>query len=127
MSFIYSAWLYTFFTGNFLVMGSAIINSVLICSIDLLYLLMFSLVLRYLMSIYLLLLLLFIFIKENYSRVIVEYLYGLTVKSNNIETFNKMSHPSYLCSKFIACENCCFLGKRSNYSLHTPSLGYIPR
>jgi hypothetical protein len=50
----------------------------------------------------LLLLLLFILIKEDYSRITAEYLYGLTVKIDNIETFNKMPQPSCLCTKFIA-------------------------
>jgi hypothetical protein len=50
----------------------------------------------------LLLLLLFILIKEDYSRITAEYIYGLTVKIDNIEAFNKMSHPSCLCTKFIA-------------------------
>jgi hypothetical protein len=125
MNFIYSAWLYTFFIGKLLVMRSAIINSVLICSIDTLYLLMFFLVQRYLMSIYLLLLLLIILIKENYSRIIAEYLCGLTVKSTIlIETFNKMSHLSCMCNEFIACNNFSFHGRRSNCSLLTASLGY---
>jgi len=37
----------------------------------------------------LLMLLLFILIKENYSRITAEYLYSLTVQIDNIETFNK--------------------------------------
>jgi len=72
--------LYTFFTGKLLVMTFAIINSVLICSINTLWFLMWSLVLRYLISIYLLILLLIILIKENYSRIVAKYLYGLIVK-----------------------------------------------
>jgi hypothetical protein len=123
MSFIYSAWLYTLFTGKLLVMGSAIINSVFICSIDTLCLLMFSLVMRYLISIYLLLLLLIIIIKENYNRVIAEYLYGLTVKSTILtETFNKMFHISCMCNEFIACNTFSFHSRRSNYNLLTASL-----
>jgi len=50
---------------------------------------MFSLVSRYLMSIYLLLLLLIILIKENYSRIIAEYLYSLTVKSTILRPLTK--------------------------------------
>jgi len=50
----------------------------------------------------LLLLLLFILIKEDYSRITAEYLYGLTVKIDNFETFNKIFQPSCLCTKFIA-------------------------
>jgi hypothetical protein len=73
------------------------------------------------------LLLLFILIKEDYSRITVEYLYGLTLKIDNIETFNKMSHLSCLCTKFIACKNFSFLGRHSSYSLLTASLGYIPQ
>jgi hypothetical protein len=72
-------------------------------------------------------LLLFILIKEDYSRITAEYLYGLTVKIDNIKTFNKMSHLSCMCTKFIACKNFSFLGRRSRYSLLTASLGYIPQ
>jgi hypothetical protein len=106
-------------------MGSAIINSILICSIDTLYLLMFSLVLRYFMSIYLLLFLLSLFLKrENCSRIIVEDLYGCNYKIDNFETFNKISQLSCLCSEFIACNNFSFHGRRSNCNLFTASLGY---
>jgi hypothetical protein len=63
MSFIYSTWLYIFFTGKLLVMRSVIINSVRICSTDTICLLMFSLVLRYFMSIYLLLFLFSLILK----------------------------------------------------------------
>jgi hypothetical protein len=52
MSFIYSTWLYIFFTGKLLVMRSVIINSVRICSIDTICLLMFSLVLTLCQYIY---------------------------------------------------------------------------
>jgi hypothetical protein len=75
----------------------------------------------------LLLLLLFILINEDYSRITAEYLYGLTVKSTILRLSTKMSHPSCMCTKFIARENFSFLGRRSNYSLHTASLGYIPQ
>jgi len=75
----------------------------------------------------LLLLLLFILIKERYSRITAKYLYGLTIKSTILRPVNKMSHPSCMCTKFIAYKNFSFFGKRSNYSLHTASLGYIPQ
>jgi len=88
MSFIYSAWLYTFFIDKLLVMGFGIINSILICSIDHLCLLMLSLVLRYLMSIYFCFYYLFL-IKEGYSRITAEYLYGLTVKSTILRLLTK--------------------------------------
>jgi len=72
----------------------------------------------------LLLLLLFILIKENYSRITAESLYGLIVKSTilRLSTF-----PSCLCTKFIASKNFSFFGRRSNYGLLTASLGYIPQ
>jgi hypothetical protein len=38
-----------------------------------------------------------------------------------------MSHPSCMCTKFIAYKNFNSFGRRSNYSLLTPSLGYIPQ
>jgi hypothetical protein len=124
MSFIYSAWLYTFFIGKLLVMGSAIINLVLICSIDHLCLLMLFLVLKHLMSIYFCFYSLF-----SYKKVIVELLQSIFMvcKINNIKTFNKMSYPSCLCTKFIAYNNFSFLSRRNNYSLLTASLGYIPQ
>jgi hypothetical protein len=75
----------------------------------------------------LLLLLLFILIKESYSRITTEYLYGLIVKSTILRLSTKISHPSCMCTKFIACKNFSFLGRRSNYSLLTTSLGYIPQ
>jgi len=75
----------------------------------------------------LLLLLLFILIKESYSGIIAEYFYGLTVKSTIVRLSTKMSHPSCMCTKFIACKNFSFFGRHSNYSLLPTSLGYIPQ
>jgi hypothetical protein len=45
----------------------------------------------------LLLLLLFILIKEDYSRIIAEYLYGLTVKSTILRLSTKcLNHHAYV-------------------------------
>jgi hypothetical protein len=64
MSLIYSAWLYIFFIGKLLVMGSTIINLVLICSID--HFMPLNVISRTeILDIDLLLLLLFILIKEK--------------------------------------------------------------
>jgi len=50
----------------------------------------------------LLLLLLFILKKESYSRITTEYLYGQIVKSTILRLLIKISHPSCMCTKFIA-------------------------
>jgi hypothetical protein len=62
----------------------------------------------------LLLLLLFILIKENYCRIIAEYLYGLTVKSTILRLLIKCLIHHACVVKFLACKNFNFLGRRSN-------------
>jgi hypothetical protein len=54
------------------------------------------------MSIYLLLLLLFILIKEDYNRITAEYLYGLTLKSTipRLSTKCLIHHACGRCSDY---------------------------
>ena len=90
MSLIYFTLHYTFFTGKLLVMGFAIINLILICSIDTSCHLMFSFIVIFYVDIHTSTYTLFILRKENCSRINSKDLYASNYKIDNLETFNKM-------------------------------------
>ena len=82
MSSICSTWLLNCFNDKPLVMGSAIISSMRICSMNTSFISMFSLTRRYLMLICLLLLPLLLFLeKKMAARLSQKILIGLTIES----------------------------------------------
>jgi len=116
MSLICSTRLLYFLIGKLLFMGSAIINSVLVCSIDTSCLLIISLTLRYFMSIRY-----FCFYSYHSYRIktlvklLKKILIGLTIESTILRSLKKFLNHLCLCNEFIAYNKLWFRGRCRTY------------